>query len=64
MQIIYLDETLICAYWIPHEEWAICGCYKNGTIEILNAVNRTVDDRTKDEIKIKFCTQMEINKKQ
>lgn len=61
-QIIYLEQPLNCVSWVPYEERLICGCGKNGVIEIYNLLKgRLIENTTKDKIKFEVMTQIEIN---
>ncbi|XP_064212357.1 cytoplasmic dynein 2 intermediate chain 2 isoform X1 [Tribolium castaneum] len=62
-QVIFLKQPLLDVSWVPYEERIICGCGKNGVIEIYNLLKgKAIENTTKEKIKSEIMTQVEINK--
>ncbi|XP_063926225.1 cytoplasmic dynein 2 intermediate chain 2-like isoform X2 [Zophobas morio] len=62
-QVIFLKSALNCVAWVPYEERIVCGCGKNGVIEIFQLVKgKAIEKTTRDKVKTEILTQIEINR--
>lgn len=61
--MLFLKNTLHSVSWVPYEEKLICGGGQTGYIEIFQIIEgKPYKDTSREAIKTKILTQIEINK--